>query len=340
MNAKILAIAERNGIRESAHRGWIAITNSSGDLVVGTHEKFPPIFIRSSLKPIQALPFIFAGGLEKFSFTSEELALIMSSHSGEKVHTDLVLKIIEKTGIKQKDLQCGTHIPYSEKTAQELIKKGEEPSVLHCNCSGKHSGMLAVCLLNNWPKENYLDYAHPLQQEIRRHLTKILAVNADLLPWGVDGCGVPTYALPLEKLAELYAKMTEPEKFPQDYRDIFKLISSAIENNPYLIAGENRVDTLIMQSAPRKIISKIGGEAVLGVGLKEQKLGIAIKIEDGSNRPIIPVLLNCLKKINFNFSNVPELKKSEQTPIFNNNKDIIGLIKTKINFLKINKKVD
>jgi L-asparaginase II len=326
LDSKILTEITRGNSFESAHRGWIAVCDKNGDLINGTHDTFPDFFARSSIKPVQALPFLMSGGMETFNFGLSELAVICSSHSGEKKHLERVEHILNTIGLKEDNLLCGTHIPYSNKVAKELIENKKEPTSLYCNCSGKHAGMLATCLMNGWDLKTYLEYDHPLQKEIRKHLGVLIGLDAEQLIWGIDGCGIPTYKFPLDKLAKIFSYIVNYENAPSEYYDSLKLINKAFIAYPDLIAGEDRVDTVVMSSIKGKFISKIGGEAIFGMGLVNEKISFAIKIEDGANRPMIPSIIRTLEVLGIDVENTPELKKLKTFKITNNAGLEVGLV--------------
>ncbi|RYY00004.1 asparaginase, partial [bacterium] len=302
-DAKILTEVSRGNTFEGYHRGWVAVCDNKGNLINGTHKTFPNIFARSSIKSIQALPFLLSGGMETFNFGLSELAVICSSHSSEKKHLDIVQKILAEIKLSESDLQCGTHIPYSAKVVKELIKTDKEPTPIYCNCSGKHAAMLGACLLNGWDIKTYMDYNHPLQKEVRKHLGIITGVNIDSLNWGTDGCGLPTYSLPLDKIAKIFSTLVNYQDALPEYYDSFKMITKACTTYPDLVAGEDRVDTIVMSATEGKLFSKIGGEAIFGMGLINEKISFAIKIEDGSNRPMLPTIARTLELLGFDVEN-------------------------------------
>ncbi len=332
-NAKVLTIVSRGKEEESYHRGWVAVCDSKGNLVNGTHDDFPDFFSRSSIKMIQALPFLLSGGMETFNFGLSELAVICSSHSGEQKHREVVQRILDEIKLSENDLLCGTHIPYSNKVANDLIRENKEPTPIYCNCSGKHSGLLAACLLNGWDIKTYLDYNHPLQKEIRKHLGKIIGLDIDLCKWGIDGCGIPTYAFSLDKLAKIFSLLVNYENCEPEYYDSFKNIHKAFLAYPDLVAGEDRVDTVVMQSLKGRFVSKMGGEAIFGLGLVNEKTSFAIKIEDGSNRPILPTIAGAIEKLGIDVENIPELKKLKYNKIYNNNGLEVGDVKPVFEFI-------
>lgn len=330
----LLTEVSRGNSFESAHRGWVAVCDEKGNLINGTHENFPDIFSRSTIKPVQALPFLMSGGMETFNFGLSELAVICSSHSGEKKHLERVKFILDTIGLKEENLLCGTHLPYSPKVAKQLIEDKQEPTLLHCNCSGKHAGMLAACLMNSWDLNTYLEYGHPLQQDIRNHLSVLTGLEADKMVWGIDGCGIPTYKFPLDKLAKIFNYIVNYENAPPEYYDSLKQINKSFIAFPDLISGEDRVDNIIMTSLRGRFISKIGGEAVLGFGLVNEKMSFALKIEDGINRPIIPVIVRTLELLGLDIENIPELKILKTFSIKNNKGLDVGLVKPVFNFVK------
>lgn len=333
LDSILLTEVNRGNSFESAHRGWVVVCDKDGNIINGTHKNYPEFFARSSIKPIQALPFIMAGGMETFNFSLSDLAVMCSSHSGELKHIERVNNILNTIGLKEEDLLCGTHTPYSSKVAKELIEKRKEPTPIYCNCSGKHSGMLAICLMNNWDIKTYLEYNHPLQVEIRKHLTILTGLDADKFEWGIDGCGIPTYKFPLDKLSKIFSYLINYENAPAEYYEPFKMIHKAFIAYPDLIAGEDRVDTVIMNAFKGRIISKIGGEAIFGMGLVKEKLSIAIKIEDGSNRPMIPTVIRCLELLGIDIENNPDLKTLKNYKITNNKGLEVGLVNPVFNFI-------
>lgn len=326
MTSKILVNVDRNNFYESSHRGWVAVSNNNGKLISGTHKKYPEFFLRSTIKPVQALPFLFCDALNNFGFGIKEIAVLCSSHSGEEIHIKTVKNILEKIKLKESDLKCGTHLPYSPEVANDFIIKNKKPTEVYCNCSGKHSGMLATCLINGWSINDYYDYSHPLQKEIRLHLKNLTNMDSDKFKWGIDGCGIPTYSLPLNKLAEIFAKISNPNSnLSPKYQKYFELIKKAFFEYPEIIAGTNRVDTQVMTAERGKYISKIGGEAVLGFGIPGKNIGFAIKLEDGANRAMLPTIIKSLELLGQDCSN-DEIQKLKTQNIENNAKSIVGKV--------------
>lgn len=271
----------RGGLLESRHRVHAAVVRPDGSLLASVGSADFTTFLRSSAKPFQAqvlIPF-----LERFNLNSSHLAIAMASHGGEAVHTQVVAELMERTGVDPAWLICGIHAPFDAQTRNELRVSGEKPNVLHNNCSGKHSGMLAACLALGLPTQGYATLEHPLQKQILEIMQHIL--ETDDIGVAVDGCGVPCYRVPLHRAALGFAHLAAPDSLPS-HQSGLEIAANTMQTHPYLIAGRDRIDTALMQAVP-SAVSKIGAEALIGVGVHSSShgpLGIALKIEDGSER--------------------------------------------------------
>ncbi len=271
----------RGGLLESRHHVHAAVVRPDGSLLASTGNADFTTFLRSSAKPFQAqvlIPF-----LERFGLDSSHLAIAMASHGGEAVHTRVVAELMERAGVDPAWLICGIHAPFDAGTRSELRSRGENPSVLHNNCSGKHSGMLAACLALGLPTQGYATVEHPLQTQILEVIQAIL--ETEDVGVAVDGCGVPCYRVALRSAALGFAHLAAPDSLPSRQAGL-EIAGDAMREHPYLIAGRGRIDTALMQAVPTAI-SKIGAEALIGVGITTSShgpLGIALKIEDGSER--------------------------------------------------------
>ena len=271
----------RGGLLESRHRVHAAVVRPDGSLLASVGSADFTTFLRSSAKPFQAqvlIPF-----LERFNLNSSHLAIAMASHGGEAVHTQVVAELMERTGVDPAWLICGIHAPFDAQTRNELRVSGEKPNVLHNNCSGKHSGMLAACLALGLPTQGYATLEHPLQKQILEIMQHIL--ETDDIGVAVDGCGVPCYRVPLHRAALGFAHLAASDSLPS-HQSGLEIAANTMQTHPYLIAGRDRIDTALMQAVP-SAVSKIGAEALIGVGVHSSShgpLGIALKIEDGSER--------------------------------------------------------
>jgi L-asparaginase II len=250
---------------------------------------------RSTLKPFQALPFVAAGGIDRFGFTAPQVALLCASHSGEARHVEAVAAMLAQTGNSPEDLQCGTHAP------GHYEARGEVPppppySVLAHNCSGKHSGMLAHCVQCGLPKHDYLAFDHPLQKEIRHAVAHFLETREAGLLYGTDGCSAPNYAVPLDRLALGFAKLAAGCNDSR-YGPAARILAEAMIRHPEMVSGENRTDLELMQAGRGDWLAKIGAEGVQGVGIRSAGIGIAIKVADGNKRALRPVIVATLEQL-------------------------------------------
>ncbi len=285
----------RGGLLESRHRVHAAVVRPDGSLVASLGDPGFSSYLRSSAKAFQALPFVPM--LERYGLDSRHLAIAMASHAGEAVHVQTVREIHDHAGIDPNWLVCGIHAPFNEAARAELRAKGEHPSVLHNNCSGKHSGMIAASLAKGWGHENYHLLEHPLQQEILTGLGELF--NLDHVETAVDGCSVPCFRVPMHNAALGMARLAQPERAPETYRDRLEIAFQAMRDHPLLIAGTGRTDTVLMTHVPG-LISKIGAEAFIGLAARETRygpIGITIKIEDGSERALSVAAVAVLEQL-------------------------------------------
>ncbi|MGB2965382.1 MAG: asparaginase [Anaerolineales bacterium] len=278
----------RDKVVESIHYGAIAIVDGSGKLFAWSGNPDAVSFLRSSAKPFQSLPLVEMGGLDAFQITEEELAITCASHSGTDRHLKTITKLQRKIGISENDLLCCTHQPFHQSTRELLKDRGEHPSQNHHNCSGKHTGMLAQSKLLSTDLSNYTETDHPVQQQILTVIREMCCLKTSKIQLSRDGCSVPTFAMPLYHSAWGWARLTDPSKLSPERESACRLISSAMLNHPYLVAGPGRLDTRLMECTDGTLISKAGAEAFQAAGIPENSirpgspaLGIALKISDG-----------------------------------------------------------
>ncbi|MDF2935563.1 MAG: L-asparaginase [Paenibacillaceae bacterium] len=298
-NSEILLHVTRGSLVESLHRGHIAITDSAGRLFAsaGNPEMF--IFARSSMKPIQALPVLESGAAAAYGFTDAEIAILAASHNGEEFHTSTVASMLGKLGLESRCLLCGPHAPFHAESAACLAKAGIEPSELHNNCSGKHAGMLALALHLGTDTGTYMDPAHPVQQRMLEAVSRLSGYPAAKIVLGTDGCGVPVFGLPLNRLAAAYARLGElsREENPAGLSAAAKRIIGAIAAHPGQLAGTGRYDTRLIEVTNGRLIGKMGAEGVFAITAPQLGLGLALKIEDGTQRAIYPAVTEALTQL-------------------------------------------
>ncbi|CAG0966649.1 L-asparaginase [Burkholderiales bacterium] len=290
-----LAAVERGGRVESVHAGSVAVVDADGTLVAAAGSPDFVAFTRSALKPLQALPFVAAGGPARFGLVAEQVALLCASHSGEAKHQAAVADMLAKAGCSVGELGCGTHAPLVYEALGEPPPPPPYSPLAH-NCSGKHAGMLACCVLHGWPREGYLDPTHPLQATIRTSIARHAGTDEDALAPAIDGCSAPNYALPLTALARAYARVARPDDGGDD-APARRMVADAMTAHPDYVSGERRSDLALMRAGRGDWIAKVGAEGVQAIGLRRAGLGIAIKLADGSARAVAPVAVAILESL-------------------------------------------
>jgi L-asparaginase II len=283
-------------VTENVHMGSVAVVDASGRLLWSAGDPDYPTFTRSSLKPFQALPFVLDGGVEKLRLSRDELALLCASHSGEDKHVHMARGILERIGLDEHHLECGCQVPLYYDFVNLPAPPDRRWTQLHHNCSGKHSGFLAWCRLHGVPTERYVDPRHPLQQAIRARLAEAVQIGEDKLPRGIDGCSAPNYALPLSRLAHLYARLGQGERDAQ-HGSAFGMLFDAMTARPDLVSGEERSDLHLMTAGRGDWVCKVGADAVQTIGVRSAGIGIAIKIADGASRALHTVTYRVLEQL-------------------------------------------
>ena len=284
MRNPVLIELTRGALVESLHAGAIAVVRADGEVVAGVGDMASPIFPRSAIKPLQALPFLESGAVDRFGFGPPEIALSCGSHAGARPHVAGVRAMLVGAGLSAAALACGAHAPTDAATAREMVRVGASPSPLHHNCSGKHAAMLATALHLVEPTEGYWRPEHPVQQRIRQALEDMTgyALGPDAL--GIDGCSVPNWAMPLTGLARAFARLATGEGLAPERADTCRRVREACWAHPDLVAGQGHLVTLIMQHLPGQVLVKSGAEGVYCGAFPAQGLGFALKIDDGAKR--------------------------------------------------------
>lgn len=288
---EILVQYNRDGLIEQEHRGFIVFADKSHPFnytfdYVGDAKGYP-FFLRSCAKPLQA-SLITDWGMDKFyDMSEEEIAVCCASHSGEKIHTDLIKGLLNKIGLNENYLKCCIHKPLSKTYQENMIKTGENVSVLHNNCSGKHTMMLGLCKMKGWDLENYYKTEHPLQIAIKNKISELCEINT-FYPETKDGCGVPIFSMPLENILKGYLNLFCDEKYLK--------IKNAFLNNPYIIGGEDRTDTKIIQNSSG-LIAKVGAGGLCVVVNIKTKEAFIVKICDSDMKARELVVITILKNL-------------------------------------------
>lgn len=315
---QILSEVTRGPEVESRHFGHVAVVDSAGQLLFSAGDPDHPTFPRSALKPLQALAGIACATAERFQFSDAEIAVTCASHAAEPRHRDAVTRILERIGASEADLRCGPHAVPHLPSRDELIREGREPTPIYNNCSGKHAGMLALARVLGAPLAGYWEPEHPVQREVQRVLCAACDIDLQTLRWGTDGCGVPTYLMPLRNLALGFARLAEPSGLAENDRAAAGRICAAMTAEPEMVRGEGGFDSVLMRALPGVVISKGGAEGCQCVGLVGRGIGVAVKIEDGGARPLAPLTLALLGRLGALPRALPQALAPLLTPVVEN----------------------
>jgi L-asparaginase II len=284
----------RGAVVESRHRVHAAVVDAEGRLRASLGDPELLTYFRSAAKPLQALPIVVDGAMDRFGITLEELALCCGSHSGELRHVQAAESILKKLGLDAEALACGAHPPFHERTRRDLAEAGLEPVRLHNNCSGKHAGMMALARVHGWDCEGYHRPEHPVQGRIITELERWVGMPMEAMAMGTDGCGVVSFALPLHQMAVGYARLAGAAR--RGERDATYVVGAMV-SYPEMVAGEGRLCTDLMERSAGRVFAKAGSEGVYCVGVPGAELGIALKVEDGSSRAVGPAILAILRQL-------------------------------------------
>lgn len=275
MTNPVIVDVVRGALVESRHRGAYVICDAKGSIVSQLGDIESPIYPRSAIKAFQCLPLIESGAADRFGLSDDEICLCCASHNGEAEHVRVARAILLKAGVDEVCLECGVHWPSSRDAAYALVREGKPALQVHNNCSGKHAGMLAMAKHLKVEAKGYVGAGHAVQQGVADALGRYCEVDVSLIPMGIDGCSVPTWAMPLRNLAKGFAKLSGDAAGQR--------IGRAVRGNPFLISGTGGFDTMIMTAVSRLFV-KYGAEAVYCGFVAHAGLGFALKIDDGGKR--------------------------------------------------------
>jgi len=316
--APVLVEVRRGDMVESRHRGSIAVVDASGTTVESSGDVDAPVYPRSSIKPLQALPLVESGGADAFAVTAPELALACASHGGEPRHVDTVLAWLRRIGLSVDDLECGAYWPSHAEAQHALIRAGQAPTAAHNNCSGKHAGMLTTCRHLGEPTRGYARPEHPAQRRTLRIFEEVCGVALERAPRGIDGCGLPQIGIPLEALARGIARLGAPDALPPQRAAACRRITRAMIEHPFMVAGSSRFCTSIIALGRGKAVVKTGAEGIYVAAIPSRGLGIALKIEDGAARAAEVALGDVLRRLGgFDAQQLAELEVLSKPPVKN-----------------------
>jgi len=280
----LLVEITRGQMVESRHRAAVAVCDPDGKVVRHWGDIDRPIYARSAIKPLQALPLIETGAADAFDVTVPETALACASHSGEKRHVDTVRDWLARIGLSDADLECGPQPPWQNREAMARIDSGADRAALYNNCSGKHTGFLATAIHKGERTKGYIKLDHPVQQRILGTLEQICGLDLGTAPKGIDGCGIPVIGIPLGNIAMAMARMADPDRLPDRRAAAAKRIVDAMIAEPLMVSGSGRFSARLMTALKGRAALKGGAEGVYIAILPQHGLGIAIKCDDGAGR--------------------------------------------------------
>lgn len=280
----VLIEVTRGPLVECRHRGTLAVCDAEGSVVLELGDVRAPVFPRSAVKPLQALPLIETGAADRFRLANRHIALAAASHSGTRAHVDAAREMLLAAGLGERNLRCGTHIPRDEEEQRSLLRANDKPGPLHHNCSGKHAAMLATARHLGENVATYEQVDHPVQVRVRKVLEELggSAIGADVC--GIDGCSVPNWAMPAANLAAAYARFGTGKRLSPTRAAAAQRIMGAAQAEPIYLAGPHRLDTRMQQSFPGLVFIKTGAEGAYAGCFPKAGLGFALKIDDGATR--------------------------------------------------------
>lgn len=306
-------VVTRGPMIESRHRVHAAVVNANGDLLFGARNPHFKTWWRSCAKPFQVMPFLESGHFDALAWGEDELALACASHGGEPEHVAIAERMLVSIGLEAGDLACGPHEPLAARGARVLRESGHPLTRLHNNCSGKHSAMLARAVRESWPIEGYERLEHPVQDAAADTVSKWSGYTRSSLAYGVDGCGVTVFGLPLANMALAYARLVQgPAQGGGQEHTVPTRIISAMTQHPFLVGGTDRFDTVLMEACQGRVLCKIGAEGVHTLGLVSQGIGIAIKVEDGGPRAQFPAVMAVLDALGELPADMPDVLRELQ----------------------------
>ncbi|MCB9832168.1 MAG: asparaginase [Planctomycetes bacterium] len=281
-NNPVVVLQTRGPRIETRHRAAIAIADGRG-LIASCGDVDAPSFLRSGAKFFQAIPCLTSGAAERFHLGDRALALACGSHNAEPEHVAIARRMLAAAGLSENDLACGPHPPMHPATAARLSAEHLRPTRIHNNCSGKHAGMMLSAVARGESPRGYTEPEHPIQREIRRILGHFAGVEDRAIEHAIDGCGVPTFILPLKHSARAFARFGRPDQEIEPELAAAALrLGDAIARRPNMVAGEDRLCSAIARVTGGRILAKVGADGFYGVAIRDQGQGLALHVDDGA----------------------------------------------------------
>jgi L-asparaginase II len=271
------------GTVESVHDVDVVISDAQGASEVWG-DAARAVMPRSAIKPLQVVPLVRSGAAAAFDLTDSEIALGAASHSAEPDHIAAVHGWLDRIGLDAELLECGPSRPFSDDEADRLIAQGQTFGAVHNCCSGKHVGFLAEALHLGIDPTGYIERDHDVQRLVTSAIEEFTGVDLSQAVPGIDGCGIPTFALPLDKLALGMARLVTPAELDTDTAGAAQRVTAALAANPWWVSGTGRTEETLTNAAAEPVILKTGAEGVFTGALPERQIGIALKVRDGATR--------------------------------------------------------
>lgn len=326
----------RDGIVESEHKVSLALVDVDGRQLLGFGELTKPVFLRSSAKPFQVLPFVEGGHAEDMGISDKELSILCSSHSGTDEHAILVEAIMHRVDLVESHLLCGTHTPFGRDTAHRLIREAQAVTPLRHNCSGKHAGMLLFSIALGSKLEDYLLLSGNVQQRILEAFSTMVDVPIAEIGVGIDGCSAPNFAVSLPAAAFGFARLMDPSQLEERRTAACRRIVGAMIAHPEMVAGQGRFDTACMQTVRGRLLAKGGAEGYQAIGIPSGRLpsgasaGLTLKVHDGDagKRALGPITIAVLNALGIlSQSEKDSLSAFDERPLHNFSELVVGEIR-------------
>ncbi len=323
--SEILCEVYRNQTVESVHYGSIVVCDNKGTVLYYCGDPEMITFSRSSAKAFQFLPVYESGATKRFGHSLQQTAIMLGSHNGSQLHQKVAKSNLDLIGLDESYLKCGTHLPVELKLKGEVPVAGEEYSPLAHNCSGKHTGQLALSVHIGDDPHNYIDPDSKTQRMVRQAVSEAYDYPADKFGMGTDGCSLPNFALPLRNMAKAYACIVTRTANSELRREAYQVVIDAMTQHPLMVSGNMRSDLAVTKACKGDVILKVGGEAVETIGVLSKGLGICIKTADGNTRGLYPAICETLRQLGvIDDATFAALKAFSRTPIYNDRKILIG----------------
>lgn len=297
MSNPVLVEVLRGDRVESVHRGAFVVCNPDGTILMQAGDLDQLVFPRSAVKAIQALPLVESGAADAFGYSETELALACASHRGEEAHIQLAASMLERIGLDETALECGSHWPFNHDATIALARRGGAPSNLHNNCSGKHSGFLCTCRHLKLDHRGYVGFDHPSQAMVREAMQDVTGISHSRENSAIDGCSIPTHAIPLRSLAFGFARMATGQGLALQRASAATRLLKACMAEPFFVSGSDVPDLSLMRVAPGRIFAKSGAEGMFCAALPELGLGVALKCDDGAGRAVEAMIAAVLARL-------------------------------------------